>query len=196
MLKNGREPTTALTLKYPKTESSIRALYIEETTVNTLHEAKAQQEQDKPELGDEYQDYGLVLAQKNGRLLEAHVIAKYLKQLIKENDLRPVVFHSLRHTSATVKLTLSGGNIKAVQGNTGHAVAAMVTDQYAFIQDGDRKALASTFEHQFLSALHPDDAQEHTSEMDSPNLTRVNELLKKLPDMIPVVLSILEKMIA
>ena len=41
-------------------------------------------------------------------------IRKALNDLIKEHDLPPVVFHSLRHTSVTYKLKLNGGDIKAV----------------------------------------------------------------------------------
>jgi len=50
-----------------------------------------------------------------------------------------VVFHSLRHTSVTYKLKLSGGDIKAVQGDSGHAQADMVTEVYGHILDEDRK---------------------------------------------------------
>ena len=41
------------------------------------------------------------------------------------NNLREVVFHSLRHSSATYKLKLSKGDIKATQGDTGHKSADM-----------------------------------------------------------------------
>lgn len=47
--------------------------------------------------------------------------------------------HSLRHTSTTYKLRLSGGDIKAVQGDTGHAQATMVTERYSHIMDDDRR---------------------------------------------------------
>jgi len=44
-----------------------------------------------------------------------------MKDLIADNDLPPVVFHSLRHSSITYKLKLNGGDIKAVQGDSGHS---------------------------------------------------------------------------
>ena len=47
---------------------------------------------------------------------EQRVIDKSFNKLIRKNDLRPVVFHSLRHSSTSLKLKLSRGNIKAVQG--------------------------------------------------------------------------------
>jgi len=44
-----------------------------------------------------------------------------MQDIIDELGLPDVVFHSLRHTSVTYKLKLSGGDIKAVQGDSGHA---------------------------------------------------------------------------
>ena len=53
--------------------------------------------------------------------------------------------------SITYKLKLNGGDIKAVQGDSGHAQATMVTDQYSHILDDDRKANAELFENAFYS---------------------------------------------
>ncbi len=72
-----------------------------------------------------------------------------MKDLIKDNDLPPVVFHSLRHSSITYKLKLNGGDIKAVQGDSGHAQAQMVTDQYSHILDENRRANAQLIEKAF-----------------------------------------------
>ena len=76
---------------------------------------------------------------------EASSITASFQKLIKENNLPKVVFHSLRHSSITYKLKLNGGDIKAVQGDSGHAQAKMVTDQYSHILDDDRKLNTSIF---------------------------------------------------
>ncbi len=44
------------------------------------------------------------------------------------------MFHGLRHSSATYQLMISGGDVKAVQGTTGHATADMLVNTYAHIQ--------------------------------------------------------------
>ena len=62
-----------------------------------------------------------------------------------------VVFHSLRHTSVTYKLKLSGGDIKAVQGDSGHAQADMVTEVYGHILDEDRRKNAELIESAFYN---------------------------------------------
>lgn len=59
------------------------------------------------------------------------------------------MFHSLRHTSITYKLKLNGGNIKAVQGDSGHSQSKMVTDLYSHILDEDRQQNATLFESAF-----------------------------------------------
>ena len=60
-----------------------------------------------------------------------------------------MVFHSFRHSSITYKLKLNGGDIKAVQGDSGHAQASMVTEQYAHILDDDRRLNAQRFDDFF-----------------------------------------------
>lgn len=70
-------------------------------------------------LGSEYSDFQLVIAGHMVSLIESSRIRKAMKDLIKDNNLPPVVFHSLRHSSITYKLKLNGGDIKAVQGDSG-----------------------------------------------------------------------------
>lgn len=76
-------------------------------------------------------------------------VRKGLKKLITEHDLPEVVFYSLRHTSVTYKLKLNGGDIKVVQGNSGHSQINMVTDVYSHIIDDDRRKNAELFENAF-----------------------------------------------
>ena len=97
---------------------------------------KAEQDEMKEILGDEYMDYNLVMASTFGLPLGDGAIRGPLKKLIEDYNLPPVVFHSFRHSSVTYKLKLNGGDIKAVQGDSGHAQVNMVTDVYSHILDG------------------------------------------------------------
>lgn len=112
-------------------------------------EWKAGQDKIKETLGDEYLNYNLVMATPFGLPIGTSSIRKALNDLIKEHNLPPVVFHSLRHTSVTYKLKLNGGNIKAVQGDSGHSQVNMVTDVYSYIIDDDRRKNAELFEQAF-----------------------------------------------
>lgn len=75
---------------------------------------KAQDEL-KSFLGEEYQDYDLVVALPNGRPCQNRIIEKEFSLLKEKAGLPNVVFHSLRHSSTTYKLKLNHGNLKAIQ---------------------------------------------------------------------------------
>ena len=116
-----------------------------------LVEWKRDQDFTKEALGSEYADFDLVMANGLGMPTEQSRITALFAELIEKNDLPKVVFHSLRHFSITYKLKLNGGDIKSVQGDSGHAQAQMVTDQYSHILDDDRKNNAALFERAFTA---------------------------------------------
>lgn len=74
-----------------------------------------------------------------GMPINSSYIRDQMQKVIDKEGLPDEVFHSLRHTSVTYKLKLSGGDIKAVQGDSGHAQADMVTEVYGHIIDEDRR---------------------------------------------------------
>ena len=77
------------------------------------------------------------------------------KQIFLEKNAHPefprIVFHGLRHSSATYQLMISGGDVKAVQGTTGHATADMLVNTYAHIQQSFRVELGRKFEEGFYA---------------------------------------------
>ena len=131
---------------------------------------------DVMQIFSEYQDYNLVMAGPIGLPIEPATIKSSLNKLIEEHDLPKVVFHSLRHSSITYKLKLNGGDIKAVQGDSGHTQTSMVTDVYSHILDDDRRKNAQLFEDAFYegkgadpaaSAKDPDPEEQKASDMDT-----------------------------
>ena len=86
-----------------------------------------------------------------GTPIEGQVINRVLNKLIEDNNLPKVVFHSLRHSSITYKLKLNGGDMKSIQGDSGHAQVKMVADVYSHIIDEDRRLNAQRFEEAFYS---------------------------------------------
>ena len=140
---------TVLVLKNPKTESSVRKIFLPTTVANQLVEWKKKQDETKEVLGDAYDDYNLVMTTLLGMPVSDGSIRNSFNKLIEEHNLPKVVFHSLRHTSVTYKLKLNGGDIKAVQGDSGHSQINMVTDVYSHIIDDDRRKNATMFENAF-----------------------------------------------
>ena len=167
---------TLLVLKSPKTYSSIRKVFLPLTVAEMLKAWKSQQDYEKEALGSEYHDYNLVLAGPLGLPTESSTITDGFKRLIKENDLPEVVFHSLRHSSITYKLKLNGGDVKAVQGDSGHAQATMVTEVYSHILDDDRKKNAALFEKAFYSGKGSDDTDSDIEEHNSTPERHSNDM--------------------
>ena len=149
--EQGLQNRTVLVLKKPKTPTSVQKVFLPKTVAEMLVGWKMEQDATIEALGSDYMNFNLVIATPLGMPTEASRIRKAMKDLIEENNLPPVVFHSLRHSSITYKLKLNGGDIKSVQGDSGHAQAAMVTDQYSHILDENRRTNAELIEKAFYS---------------------------------------------
>ena len=179
-------------LKTLKTETSLRKVWIPKTLAYILREWKEAQEKQKAFLGDEYLDYDLVIALPNGRPCETRVIENAFNRLKRDANLPNVVFHSLRHSSATYKLKLNHGDLKATQGDTGHAQAQMLTEIYAHILDEDRKVNAQKFEAAFYS--NPDLRGVRPPEPATPaalDIASLVEQLQKSPELCEMLAKVL-----
>ena len=145
-------------LKTPKTDTSERKVYIPGFVAQCLIDIKKEQDEVKEALGSEYTDYNLIMATTFGMPINGSYIRDQMQKVIDKEGLPDVIFHSLRHTSVTYKLKLSGGDIKAVQGDSGHAQADMVTEVYGHIIDEDRRKNAERMENAFYNKenLNPD----------------------------------------
>ncbi|NLC14689.1 MAG: site-specific integrase [Chloroflexi bacterium] len=186
--------STRLVLKHPKTESSNRKIWLPKTLAHILREWEKSQKELKNFLGNEYEDYGLVIAQSNGKPCERRIIEKSFQALKEQAGLPNVVFHSLRHSSTTYKLKLNNGDLKATQGDTGHAELDMITKVYAHILDEDRKVNAQKFEASFYSnpdlraVSAPKDAEKPSSSLD---LSVLLQQLQQNPELTKALASLL-----
>ena len=82
-----------------------------------------------------YRNCGQLFRLPNGLPVAPEALSKWYREWRTQHpEFEKIVFHGLRHSSATYQLLQSGGNFKAVQGNTGHATAGMLMDTYAHTQ--------------------------------------------------------------
>ena len=79
--------STRLILKKPKTDSSIRKVWLPKTLAYILREWKAAQDELRDFFGDEYQDFNLVVSLPNGRSCEDRIILKEFSKLREEAGL-------------------------------------------------------------------------------------------------------------
>lgn len=177
--------STRVVLKKPKTDSSIRKIWLPKTLAYIMREWKSHQDELKGLLGDEYTDYNLVVALNNGRPCEGRVLLKAFETLREKAELPNVVFYSLRHSSTTYRLKLNHGDLKATQGDTGHAQIDMITDIYAHILDEDRKVNAMKFETSFYN-IKADlrNVQAPQEEQAALDVSALIEQLQKSPELL------------
>ena len=171
--------TTRLVLKTPKTETSNRTVWLPKTVAEILVKYKKEQQELKKFLGNAYNDYNLVVALDNGNPTESRIVRDRFDTLCEVNNFEKVVFHSLRQLSTGYKLKLTNGDVKSVQGDTGHAEAEMVTDVYSEIIDEDRRFNAQKMDKDFYSTLN-DDVKEKQDKGISESDLALLELLKSL----------------
>lgn len=120
------------------------------------------------------------------------MIEKEFARLKESANLPNVVFHSLRHSSTTYKLKLNHGDLKATQGDTGHAEIDMITKVYAHILDEDRKINAQKFESSFYS--NPDLREVHAPNDPSPSVdvSALIEQIKSSPELANALAAVLQ----
>ena len=144
--------TTSLILKSTKTASSCRTIFMTSALKEELKKWLNQLATDERKDPTRYHDSGMLFRLPNGLAVEPVLIRK---KFLKWQDAHPefprIVFHGLRHSSATYQLMISGGDVKAVQGTTGHATADMLVNTYAHIQQSSRVELGKKFEEGFYA---------------------------------------------
>lgn len=184
---------TAIVLKQPKTEGSIRDIEIPQSTLHALSILRELQERLKEELGSEgYMDYGLVICQANGHPVMTEHLNKRFKDVISElNDqaIEPeeLVFHSLRHTSASTKLILSHGDYNSVKHAGGWANLEMLTRRYGtHFFEADRENMAQKMDDFLVGKKKPAQKTDASSAEDAAK--QLKTLAKDNPELLMQIL--------
>ena len=136
-----------------------------------------QDEQNAPE---KYSNCGQLFRLSDGLPIAPELLTKWYRLWRAEHpEFEQIVFHGLRHSSATYQLMISGGNVKAVQGTTGHATADMLVNTYAHIQQSSRVELGKKYEEGFYAKPGTPSPQAINAEGEPTiSMTALLELLK------------------
>ena len=148
--------TSSLILKKPKTRKSNRVLYLTKPLREELLAWLEKLKREEADADGRYRNCGQLFRLPNGLPVAPEALSKWYREWRTQHpEFEKIVFHGLRHSSATYQLLQSGGNFKAVQGNTGHATAGMLMDTYAHTQDKPRLELAEKIEANFYKDASP-----------------------------------------
>jgi integrase len=111
----------------PKTETSIRLLILDRTTVAILRQHRARQIAACAATGSEPSGY--VFTDLRGQPLHPEYLYYAFKKLTKTADLPPIRLHDLRHTAASLALE-AGADLKVVSDQLGHSSIVLTADTY------------------------------------------------------------------
>ena len=170
------DAASLLILKRPKTKCSERLVYMTPVLRRELLLRQQQTAKEKAFIGGAYGDYNLVFCLEDGYPVEPKLCEKWFKKWQKHTTLHlpPLIFHKIRHSSATYKLQESGGDLKTVQGDLGHASAGMTLDTYAHTQDESRLDLSRKIARDFYAEDSGEVRQERLLELlaDDPEMKK------------------------
>jgi integrase len=106
---------------------------LDEKTIEFLRRHKSSQAANRLLLGTSYHDYGLVFAREFGDPLTINNIGqREFKRLSQKAGVRPIKFHGLRHTCATLLLQ-AGTSAKVVQERLGHKRIEITLNVYTHV---------------------------------------------------------------
>lgn len=123
-----------------KTKSSLRTLPLVDPIAERLKAVKEQQEYNQKICGNCYnQEYlGYVFVDAMGNLIQPDSVTTGFPQLLKENGLRRIRFHDLRHTFATRALE-RGMDYKTLSAILGHYSVSFTMDTYVHSMDEHKR---------------------------------------------------------
>ena len=162
---------SSLILKQVKTKKSNRVLYMTKPLKEELLAWLDKMKQDEQAAPDKYSNCGQLFRLPDGLPIAPELLTKWYRQWRAAHpEFEKIVFHGLRHSSATYQLLQSGGDFKSVQGNTGHSTAATLMDTYAHTQDKPRLELAEKIEDNFYKEAP---ARESYPQSEMPEGTKI-----------------------
>jgi integrase len=116
----------------PKTEKSKRSIVLPCVTLELLKKHRISQLEQKLQAGVEWQDHDLVFCTAVSTPLNPSKLLERFETLLKKADRPHIRFHDLRHSAATILLSM-GVHPKVVQELLGHNQISMTMDIYSHV---------------------------------------------------------------
>lgn len=139
-----------LFLTSPKTDTSIRYLYMNEYLSVLLKKHQSEQKRLQALHGSDFPHPEMVFTSSNGNYKSRRSLSNSFKSCLRNTKFEFMTLHNLRHTNATLLLN-HGIDLKIVSEHLGHADIATTADIYTSILDHSRKETADIIEKIFTS---------------------------------------------
>lgn len=117
----------------PKTAKSRRKIPLAARSLEALKQHRVRQNEQRLALGESWEDKGWIFTNALGKNLEvSNMIRRSFRPLLVKAGLPQIRFHDLRHSSATLLLSM-GIHPKIVQERLGHSQISVTLDTYSHV---------------------------------------------------------------
>lgn len=124
----------------PKTDSGVRVIDLDDSTVGALLEWRLAQDVDRATAADAWNETGHVFTMEDGRALSPDYVYRLSRKVQVRAGVPSIAFHGLRHEHASLMLE-AGVPIGVVSKRLGHASIGITSDLYShLIGDASRDA--------------------------------------------------------
>lgn len=125
-----------------KNNSSYRTFPLKPVIKNFLEQSYEQQKRNKELFGNAYlNNENYVSVNMDGSLISPNALTKKFAKFLKDNNLRKIRVHDIRHSVATILLN-NGANLREVQDNMGHSNVS-TTEIYTHLDSSNKEHTAS-----------------------------------------------------
>lgn len=132
-----------------KNNSSYRTLPLTPIIENLLLKRKEQQEHSKALFGNSYKNKdGYILVDIEGKLILPDRVTKTFRNLLKDNGLKKIRFHDLRHSCASLLLA-NGVNMKEIQAYLGHSNWNTTANTYSHLESSTKEKSVNVIANAF-----------------------------------------------
>lgn len=118
-------------VRKPKTRTSRRVLQLTSPLIDALRIYQSEYELQAMMKGTEWQNSGYVFVNSVGGPVDESRFRKQFYRVLKQNRVRPIRIHDVRHTFATRLIEKDGGMLPAVSKALGHSTVSITMDVYA-----------------------------------------------------------------
>ncbi len=138
-----------LVFSEPKSEDSHRVIHAPDEVFVILQRRLAFIEHCKEVLRNGYTDHHLIVCENDGRPINPKGFTHRFKDFLKKNGMRPIRFHDLRHSCASLMLK-SGVELKTASAILGHSSIGITADLYTHVLEDSKKNAAERIGHELF----------------------------------------------
>jgi integrase len=135
----------------PKSKAGKRTVKLPQFAVNALKAHRARQLEQRLQAGAAWIDNDLIFCKASGDLLVICTVSRHFKKLLKQAGLPDMRIHDLRHSAATLLLSM-GVDLKTIQEILGHASFATTANIYGHVLMEMQEEAMSKMDTLFLAS--------------------------------------------